>query len=64
MDRAAADRLAAAVLRAVPDGQVAVRADDPHWVVEVATVSAGVFTLYDEADWQWLRPQVTEVGEP
>jgi len=35
-----------------------VQLDGAHWVVQVSTRSAGVFTLYDQADWQWLQPQI------
>jgi hypothetical protein len=58
MSRSEADELLAAVLHAVPEALVAVQPDGAHWVVQVNTRSAGVFTLYDEADWKWLQPQI------
>jgi hypothetical protein len=60
MRRLEADELAAAVLHAVPEAHVVVQPNGEHWVVEVGTHSAGVFTLYDGADWRWLRPQIVQ----
>jgi hypothetical protein len=58
MSRPEADELAAAVWHAVPEAHVVVQPDGAHWVVQVNTRSAGVFTLYDQADWGWLQPQI------
>jgi hypothetical protein len=58
MTRAAADSLASTVARAVPIVHVVVLSDDAHWLVQVHTASAGVFTSYDEDDWPWLRHQI------
>ena len=58
MSRPEADSLASTVLDAVPGAHVAVQPDAAHWLVEVEPSSAGTFTLYDEDDWRWLRPQI------
>jgi len=60
MSRPEADELAASVFNAVPEARVVVRPDDAHWVVQVNTHSAGVFTLYDQADWRWLQSQIVQ----
>ena len=54
--RGLAHRIAAEVgllAEVVPDAE--------YFVVEVRSGS-GVFTLYDEADWAWLRERILDAG--
>jgi len=52
----------AQTIRAVTSDDVAVEEVDGGMVVEVRT-ARGSYTLWDEVDWQWLRPRILG-GEP
>jgi hypothetical protein len=61
MNRGEADLLASSVRRAV-EHDVEVLADGEFFVVQVAHRTergSDTYTLYDEADWGWLRPRIT-----
>ena len=47
----------AAQIRSVTTDEVSVASDHHELFVEVRT-ERGVFTMWDEADWDWLRPKI------
>jgi len=54
MSRLQADSLVSVVLDAISGAHVLSQPDGARWRVHVETRSAGVFMLYDEADWRCL----------
>lgn len=62
MSEGQAKALADVVQRATHH-DVEVQAEDDFFVVEVRqTVPGDVITLRDEADWQWMEPQIRALG--
>jgi hypothetical protein len=60
MSKEEAESLARHV-RSLTTDVTTVREDDEGAVVEVQT-ARGLFTLRDEMDWEWLRPQILGTG--
>jgi hypothetical protein len=63
MSRLQADSLVSVALDAISGAHVLSQPDGARWRVHVETRSAGVFMLYDEADWRWLQPQIVRAME-